>query len=56
MTNHNPIQRVQCNVKTCKYNNDGHYCTASSIQIQPMNAKNVQETDCATFQSNNMQG
>ncbi len=53
----NAIQRVQCNVNTCKYNVDGNYCTASSIQIQPMNAKTTQETDCATFEpKGSMQG
>ncbi|EOD01599.1 DUF1540 domain-containing protein [Caldisalinibacter kiritimatiensis] len=43
------IHRVKCTVNTCQYYAEGDYCTAPSIEIQPRNAKDTQETDCATF-------
>lgn len=43
------INRVKCVVNTCYYYSDGDYCTASHIEIQPRNAHDTQETDCATF-------
>lgn len=45
----NPLNGVKCIVNTCAYNEDGHHCTASSIEIQPRNATSTEETDCATF-------
>lgn len=42
---------VKCVVSTCKYHTDNNHCTASKIEIQPIHAQNVQETDCATFSS-----
>ncbi|MTI94796.1 MAG: DUF1540 domain-containing protein [Firmicutes bacterium] len=45
----NPISRVKCVVNTCRYYGNGNYCTASEIEIQPPNAHDTQETDCATF-------
>ncbi|AZR73222.1 DUF1540 domain-containing protein [Anoxybacter fermentans] len=47
----NPIGRVKCVVNTCKYYESGNYCMAESIEIQPPNAHDTQETDCATFES-----
>ncbi|MPN41751.1 hypothetical protein SDC9_189306 [bioreactor metagenome] len=40
---------VKCVVNTCHYHASDDHCTASSIEIQPRNAKNTEETDCATF-------
>ncbi|MBO8170069.1 MAG: DUF1540 domain-containing protein [Thermoanaerobacteraceae bacterium] len=46
-----PIARVKCVVDTCEYWGNGDMCKASSIEIQPPNAKDSHETDCATFSS-----
>ncbi len=45
-----PINRVNCEVNTCKFYSQGNQCTAQSIHIQPKNANNSDETDCGTFQ------
>lgn len=45
----NHINRVKCVVNSCEYYQSGDYCIAESIEIQPPNAYDVQETDCATF-------
>lgn len=47
--NSHPIAGVKCCVNSCYYYGQGDQCYASSIEIQPPNAKNTQETDCATF-------
>ncbi|MEW6522254.1 MAG: DUF1540 domain-containing protein [Bacillota bacterium] len=44
-----PIDRVKCVVDSCKYNDERSHCIASTIEIQPPNARDTQETDCATF-------
>jgi len=44
-----PITRVKCVVDTCEYYENGDHCVASSIEIQPPNASDTEETDCATF-------
>jgi len=44
-----PIDRVKCVVDSCTYNDENNHCIASSIEIQPPDARNTQETDCATF-------
>ncbi|HHV72035.1 MAG TPA: DUF1540 domain-containing protein [Clostridia bacterium] len=44
-----PNQGVKCVVNTCHYYMSGDYCTAEKIEIQPRNARDSQETDCATF-------
>lgn len=44
-----PNNGVKCVVNTCHYYMNGDYCTASQIQVTPKNAKDTQETDCATF-------
>ncbi len=46
-SDHNP--GVKCIVNTCHYHKQGDYCGASKIEIQPRNATNSGETDCATF-------
>jgi len=43
------IDRVKCAVNTCQYYENGDYCNAESIEIQPRNAKTTEDTDCATF-------
>lgn len=45
----NPIGRVKCVVNSCHYYEHGDLCSASQIEIQPRNARNTEETDCATF-------
>lgn len=47
--NNNPLPGVKCVVNTCYYYAQGDYCTAKQIEIQPRNARNTEETDCATF-------
>lgn len=44
-----PIMRVKCCVDSCEYWESGDHCMASSIEIQPPNASDTEETDCATF-------
>lgn len=44
-----PINRVKCVVETCYYHQGEDHCTARGIEIQHPNARNTQETDCATF-------
>lgn len=43
------ISRVKCVVNSCRYYGDGDHCLASSIEIQPPEAHDTEETDCATF-------
>ncbi|MFU0825515.1 DUF1540 domain-containing protein [Clostridium sp.] len=45
----NHISGVKCVVNTCHYHEQGDYCSAAKIEIQPRNASNTHETDCATF-------
>lgn len=45
----NPINRVKCVVNTCEYYQSGDYCVAEKIEVQPRNASNTEDTDCATF-------
>ncbi|MGF7056747.1 DUF1540 domain-containing protein [Brassicibacter mesophilus] len=45
----NHLNGVKCVVNTCHYHSDGDYCNAAKIEIQPRNASNTEETDCATF-------
>ena len=40
---------IKCVVNTCHYYMPGEHCSASRIEVQPKNANNTQETDCATF-------
>lgn len=44
-----PNQGIKCVVNTCHYYMSGDHCAASMIEVQPKNANNSQETDCATF-------
>lgn len=43
------LSGVKCIVNTCHYHAQGDYCSAAKIEIQPRNATQSQETDCATF-------
>lgn len=43
------ISGVKCVVNTCHYHSQGDYCSASTIEIQPRDASNSDDTDCATF-------
>lgn len=40
---------VKCVVSSCYYHAKGDYCSAEKIEIQPPDARDTQETDCATF-------
>lgn len=44
-----PNQGIKCVVNTCHYYMSGDYCSAEKIEVQPRNAADSQETDCATF-------
>ncbi len=44
-----PINRVKCVVNTCEYYQSGDFCVAQKIEVQPRNARDTQDTDCATF-------
>jgi hypothetical protein len=44
-----PNEGIKCVVNTCHYYMQGDKCTAQKIEVQPMNAHDSQETDCATF-------
>ncbi|HYF84206.1 MAG TPA: DUF1540 domain-containing protein [Clostridia bacterium] len=46
------LSGVKCVVNTCYYYSQGNYCNAAKIEIQPNDATNTQETDCATFAPN----
>jgi hypothetical protein len=43
------LSGVKCIVNSCHYYAEGDYCNAAKIEIQPRNAHDTQETDCATF-------
>lgn len=44
-----PNEGIKCVVNTCHYYMSGDYCSAEKIEVQPRNAADTQETDCATF-------
>lgn len=44
-----PNQGVKCVASNCHYYMAGDHCSAERIEVQPKNAKNSEETDCATF-------
>lgn len=50
----NPNPGIKCVVNTCHYYSSGDHCNAAMIEIQPRNASNSEETDCATFITGNM--
>jgi hypothetical protein len=40
---------IKCVVNTCYYYMKGDHCAAAMIEVQPRNASDTQQTDCATF-------
>lgn len=44
-----PNTSIRCEVSSCHYYMCGDHCSAERIEVQPKNAKNSEETDCATF-------
>jgi Domain of Unknown Function (DUF1540). len=44
-----PNEGIKCVVNTCHYYMSGDHCSASQIEVQPRDASDTQETDCATF-------
>jgi hypothetical protein len=44
-----PNTGIKCVVNTCNYYMSGDHCSAEKIEVQPRNANNSKETDCATF-------
>jgi hypothetical protein len=44
-----PNEGIKCIVNTCHYYMSGEKCSAEKIEVEPKNAGNTQETDCATF-------
>lgn len=44
-----PNPGIRCIVNTCHYYSSGDHCHASMIEVQPSNASDSDETDCATF-------
>ena len=44
-----PNENIKCVVNTCHYYMQGDYCAAQKIEVQPRNAHDSNETDCATF-------
>ncbi len=44
-----PNEGIKCVVNTCEYYMSGDHCSAEKIEVQPRNAANTEETDCATF-------
>ena len=44
-----PNTGIKCTVDTCHYYMQGDNCTAQQILVEPKNATNSKETDCATF-------
>jgi hypothetical protein len=44
-----PNTGISCSVNTCHYHMQGDKCTAEKIQVEPKDASDSKETDCATF-------
>lgn len=44
-----PNQGIKCIVNTCHYYMNGDHCAAERIEVQPRNARDSHQTDCATF-------
>lgn len=49
----NSLDSVICSVNSCYYNHDGDKCMASHIHIEPPDARDSEQTDCATFMPRN---
>jgi hypothetical protein len=46
-----PNEGIRCIVNTCEYYMNGDHCSAEQIHVEPRNAKESEQTDCATFMS-----
>lgn len=44
-----PNEGIKCIVNTCEYYMNGDHCSAEMIRVEPRNANDSDETDCATF-------
>jgi hypothetical protein len=44
-----PNTGISCSVNTCHYYMQGDLCSAEKIQVEPRNATQSNQTDCATF-------
>ena len=44
-----PNTGIKCIVNTCHYYMTVDHCAAEQIEVQPRDARDTQETDCATF-------
>lgn len=44
-----PNEGIKCVVNTCEYYMNGDHCAAEKINVEPRNAKDSEQTDCATF-------
>ncbi len=44
-----PNEGIKCIVNTCEYYMSGDHCSAEKIVVEPRNASNSDDTDCATF-------
>lgn len=44
-----PNQGIKCVVDSCYFYMRGDHCCADKIEVEPKQAANSEETDCATF-------
>ena len=44
-----PNPGIKCIVNTCHYYMNGDFCCAERIEVEPKNASDYEQTDCATF-------
>jgi hypothetical protein len=44
-----PNEGIRCVVNTCEYYMNGDHCAAEQIQVEPRNASDSDQSDCATF-------
>lgn len=44
-----PNDGIRCIVSSCDYYMNGDHCSAEKINVEPRNAHQSGETDCATF-------
>ncbi|NLP14675.1 MAG: DUF1540 domain-containing protein [Clostridium sp.] len=44
-----PNEGIKCVVNTCHYYMNGDHCSAKMIEVEPRDAKETNETGCATF-------
>lgn len=44
-----PNEGIKCIVNTCEFYMNGDHCAAEKINVEPRNAQDSDETDCATF-------